>query len=71
MSVILNVAYPAEMFRFRRVLRLHSFEFRHVLTAAQQQWTLDSDSELDFDGFVTVEFSENGHFAANLAPETM
>ena len=31
MSVILNVAYPAEMFRFRRVLRLNSFEFRHVL----------------------------------------
>ena len=23
------------------------------------------------DGFVTVEFGENGHFAANLAPETM
>ena len=32
---------------------------------------LDSDSELDFDGFVTVVFGENGHFAANLAPETM
>ena len=48
-----------------------SFEFRRVLTAARQQWTLDSDSELDFDGFVTVEFGENGHFAANLAPETM
>ena len=71
MSVILNVAYQAEMFRFCRVLRLHSFEFRRVLTAARQQWTLDSDSELDFDGFVTVEFGENGHFAANLAPETM
>ena len=42
-----------------------------VLTAARQQWTLDSDSELDFDGFVTVEFGENGHFAANLAPKTM
>ena len=39
--------------------------------AARQQWTLDSDSELDFDGFVTVEFGENGHFAASLAPETM
>ena len=50
---------------------LHSFEFRRVLTAARQQWTVDSDSELDFDGFVTVEFGENGHFAANLAPETM
>ena len=49
----------------------HSFEFRRVLTAARQQWTLNSDSELDFDGFVTVEFGENGHFAANLAPETM
>ena len=32
---------------------------------------LESDSELDFDGFVTVVFGENGHFAANLAPETM
>ena len=32
--------------------------------AVRQQWTLDSDSELDFDGFVTVEFGENGHFAA-------
>ena len=50
---------------------LHSFEFRRVLTAAWQQWTLDSNSELDFDGFVTVEFGENGHLAANLAPETM
>ena len=71
MSVSLNVPYPAEMFRFRRVLRLHSFEFRLVLTAARQQWTLDSDSELDFDGFVIVEFGENGHFASNLAPEMM
>ena len=52
-------------------LGVHSFEFRRVLTAARQQWTLDSDSELDFDGFVNVEFGENGHFAANLAPETM
>ena len=66
MSVIFSVVYSAEMFRFRRVLRLHSFEFRRVLTAAWQQWTLDSDSELDFDVFF-----ENGHFAANLAPETM
>ena len=49
----------------------HSFEFQRVLTAARQQWTLSSDSELDFDGFVTVEFGENGRFAANLAPETM
>ena len=48
-----------------------SFEFWRVSTAAWQQWTLDSDSEPDFDGFVTVEFGENGHFAANLAPETM
>ena len=71
MSVIFSVVYPAEMFCFRRVLRLHSFEFRRVLTAARQQWTLDSDSELDFDGFVTVEFGENGYFSANLAPETM
>ena len=28
---------------------------------------LDSDSELDFDGFVAVEFGENGHFSADLA----
>ena len=34
--------------------------------AAWQQWTLDSDSELDFDGFVTVELIENGRFAAAL-----
>ena len=61
----------ATMFTFLSSLGLHSFEFRCVLTAARQQWTLDSDSELDFDGFVTVEFGENGHFPANLAPETM
>ena len=71
MSVIFNLAIPAELFRFGQSLRLHSFEFRRVLTPARQQWTLDSDSELDFDGFVTVVFGENGHFAANLAPETM
>ena len=47
------------------------FRVLTCLTAARQQWTLDSDSELDFDGFVTVVFGENGHFAANLAPETM
>ena len=29
--MIFSVVYPAEMFRFRRVLRLHSFEFRRVL----------------------------------------
>ena len=34
--------------------------------AAWQQWMLDSDSELDFDGFVTVEFGENEHFAVAL-----
>ena len=34
--------------------------------AAWQQWTLDSDSELDFDGFVTVGFGENEHFAIAL-----
>ena len=56
---------------FSPSLRIHSFKFWRVLTAARQQWTLDSDSELDFDGFVTVEFGENGHFAANLALETM
>ena len=47
------------------------FRVLTCLTAARQQWTLDPDSELDFDGFVTVVFGENGHFAANLAPETM
>ena len=47
------------------------FRVSTCLTAARQQWMLDSDLELDFDGFVTVEFGENGHFAANLAPETM
>ena len=67
MSVVFILAYPADLFS----LGLHSFKFRHVLTAAWQQWTPDSDSELDFDGFVTLEFGENGHFAANLAPETM
>ena len=30
----------------------------------------DSDSELDFDAFVTVEFGENGHFAAALGSGT-
>ena len=34
--------------------------------AAWQQWMLDSDSELDFDGFVTVEFGEHEHFAVAL-----
>ena len=57
--------------QFWSSLGLHSFKFRRVLTATRQQWTPDSHSELDFDGFVTVEFGENGHFAANLAPETM
>ena len=31
-----------------------------------QQWMLELDSELDFEGFVTVEFGENEHFAAAL-----
>ena len=47
-------------------LGLHSFKFRRVLTAAWQQWMRDSDSELNFDSFLTVEFGENGHFAAAL-----
>ena len=71
MRVILIFVYPAQIISFSSSLGRHSFEFRHVLTAARQQRTLDSDSELDFDGFVTVEFGENGHFAANLAPETV
>ena len=71
MRVIFKVEYPAENVLFSSSFGRHSFEFRRVLTAARQQWTLDSDSELDFDGFVTVEFGENGRFAANLAPETM
>ena len=69
MRVIFIFVYPAQI--ISSSLGRHSFEFRRVLTAARQQRTLDSDSELDFDGFVTVEFGENGHFAANLAPETM
>ena len=56
---------------FSSSLKTSFFRVSTCLTAAWQQWTLDSDSELDFDGFVTVEFGENGHFAANLAPETM
>ena len=71
MWVIFNFVYPAQIISFSSSLGRHSFEFRRVLTAARQQRTLDSDSELDFDGFVTVEFGENGHFAANLAPEMM
>ena len=35
--------------------------------AVWQQWTPDSDSEVDFNSFVTVEFGgENRHFAAAL-----
>ena len=71
MLVIFIFVYPAQIISFSSSLGRHSFEFRRVLTAARQQRTLDSDSELDFDGFVTVEFGENGCFAANLAPETM
>ena len=43
--------------QFLSSLLLHSFTFWHVLTAAWQQWTLNSDSELDFDGFVVVLWS--------------
>ena len=68
---LFKVEYPAENVLFSSSFGRHSFEFRRVLTAARQQWTFNSDSELDFDGFVTVEFGENGRFAANLAPETM
>ena len=71
MRAIFIFVYPAQIISFSSSLGRHSFEFQRVLTAARQQRTLDSDSELDFDGFVTVEFGENGHFAANLAPETM
>ena len=71
MRVIFIFVYPAQIISFSSSLGRHSFEFRRVLTAARRQRTLDSDSELDFDGFVTVEFGENGSFAANLAPETM
>ena len=71
MLVIFIFVYPAEIISFSSSLGRHSFEFRRVLTAAWQQRALDSDSELDFDGFVTVEFGENGRFAANLASETM
>ena len=37
-----------------------------TLTAAWQQWMPNSDSELDFDGFVFVEFGENDNLAAAL-----
>ena len=70
MRVIFIFVYPEQIISFSSSLGRHSFEFRRVLTAARQQRTLDSDSELDFDGFVTVEFGENRRFAANLAPET-
>ena len=66
MRVIFIFLYPAQIISFSSSFGRHSFEFRRVLTAARQ-WTLNSDSELDFDGFVTVEFGENGRFAANLA----
>ena len=69
MRVIFIFVYPAQIISFSSSLGRHSFEIRRVLTAARQQRTLDS--ELDFNGFVTVEFGENEHFAANLAPETM
>ena len=52
--------YPAQIISFSSSLGRHSFEFWRVLTAARQQRTLNSDSELDFDGFETVEFGENG-----------
>ena len=71
MRVIFIYVNLAQIISFSSSLGRHSFEFRRVLMATRQQRTLDSDSELDFDGFVTVEFGENGHFAANLAPETM
>ena len=60
MRVIFIFVYPAQIISFSSSLGRHSFEFRRVLTAARQQRPLDSDSELDFDGFVTVEFGENG-----------
>ena len=31
-----------------------------------EPWTPDSNSEIDFDGFDTVEFGGNRHFAAAL-----
>ena len=71
MRVIFIFVYPAQIISFSSSLGRHSSEFRRVLTAARQQRALDSDLELDFDGFVTVECGENGRFAANLAPETM
>ena len=52
--------------QFLLSLLLDSFTVWRVLTAAWQHWTLDSDSELDFDGFVTVGFGKNEHFAVDL-----
>ena len=45
---LFKVEYPAENVSFSSSFGRHSFEFRRVLTAARQQWTLNSDSELDF-----------------------
>ena len=53
------------MFRFFLVYYF-ILSFRRVLTAAWQQWMLDSDRKLDYDGFVTVDFGEIGHFVAAL-----
>ena len=43
------------------------FQVLTCLAAGWQQWMLDSDSELDFGGFVTVEFGENEQSAAALS----
>ena len=48
--------------QFLLSLLLHSFTFWRLLPAAWQQWKLDSNS----DGFVTVGFGENEHFAVAL-----
>ena len=59
MRVIFTVEYPAELFRFRR---------RHCIFNGSAAAMDAHRIRIDFD---TVEFGENGHFAANLAPETM
>ena len=52
-------------------LELHYFKFWRVLTAARQQWTPDSDSELDFDGFWPWSLVKTDILQQLWAPETM
>ena len=66
MSVVSIHGYPADLFSFVEFITSFFHVLTRVLTAAWQKLMLDSDSELDFDSFVTVEFGENEHFAVAL-----